>query len=60
MKKKRNLEFEKCGMKGFNYPVEDEIKKFNIDTLNCIKRKDYYLQGDSFSDNFSYVEVLVK
>ena len=47
-------------MKGFNYPVEDEIKKFNIDTLNCIKRKDYYLQGDSFSDNFSYVEVLVK
>jgi hypothetical protein len=47
-------------MKGFNYPVEDEIEKFNINTLYCLKNKDYQLQGDFFSDKFKYLEVLVK
>ena len=57
---KRSLEISSCGSKGFNYPVEDEIDKFNIDRLMCLKNKDYSLQGDFFSDTFREIEVVLK
>ena len=41
MKTKRSLEIGKCGQKGFNYPMNDEIDKFSIDALHCLKKKDY-------------------
>jgi hypothetical protein len=43
LKTKRPLEISKCGQKGFNYPVADAIDKFSIDSLTCLKRKDYSL-----------------
>lgn len=60
LKTKRPLEITACGQKGFNYPVEDAIDKFNIDRLTCLKKKDYILQGDFFSDEFKYLEILLR
>jgi hypothetical protein len=43
VKTKRTLESGKCGMNGFNYNDKSEIKKFSIDKMTCVKRKDYNL-----------------
>ncbi len=52
MKRKVPLEYKDCGYEEFNYPKVDEIEKFNIDLLHCIKNTNYTLKGDFYSDDF--------
>ncbi len=60
MKRKVNLEIGNCGAKTFNYPDVDEIKKFNIDQLHCLKSPNYTLRGDFYSDDYQYLEIKLK
>jgi hypothetical protein len=52
MKRKVNLEFGNCGPTAFNYPNSEEIDKFSIDILHCLKNPNYTLKGDFYSDDY--------
>ncbi len=60
MKRKVPQEFTSCGIEEFDYPHVDEINKFSIDLLHCVKNPNYTLKGDFYSDDYQYLEIKLK
>ncbi|CDW91852.1 UNKNOWN [Stylonychia lemnae] len=57
VEKFREISFDKCSTKYFNYQNVTEIVYNGITDLYCITEKDYQFKGDIYSNDFDYLEI---
>ena len=51
------MPFKPCGSDLFNYPDQEEVKKFGIDKFNCLTNEDYEFYGNFYQRNMQYLEL---
>jgi hypothetical protein len=54
---RRTLPLVPCAQMTFNYSNWTEADIYGVSSYQCMSRKDFRLQGQFYSNNFSYVEI---